>query len=71
MLKKFYPYEYVDSVFEIDYEGLYQNGFKGLIFDIDNTLVHHGDDSTEEIDKLFETIDKFFISASVTRPEDF
>ena len=58
MLKKFYPYEYVDSVFEIDYEGLYQNGFKGLIFDIDNTLVHHGDDSTEEIDKLFETIQK-------------
>ena len=56
MLKKFYPYEYVDSVFAIDYEALYNNGQRGLIFDSDNTLVHHGDDSTEEIDELFKTI---------------
>jgi len=53
MLKKFYPYEYVDSVFCLDYVKLYNNGFRGLIFDIDNTLVHHGDDSTKEIDELF------------------
>ena len=36
MLKKFYPYEYVESVFSIDYEELYRKGFRGLIFDIDN-----------------------------------
>lgn len=41
-----YPYEYVDSVFSIDYNALYEQGIRGLIFDIDNTLVHHGDDST-------------------------
>ncbi|MBQ6991730.1 MAG: YqeG family HAD IIIA-type phosphatase [Clostridia bacterium] len=56
MLKKFYPYEYVDSVFSIDYDKLYNKGYKGLIFDIDNTLVHHGDDSTEEIDNFFKMI---------------
>lgn len=56
MLKKFYPYEYVESVFDIDYEVLYKKGFKGLIFDIDNTLVHHGADSTKEIDDLFKKI---------------
>lgn len=56
MLKKFYPYEYVESVFDIDYNILYQKGFKGLIFDIDNTLVHHGDDSTKEVDELFKKI---------------
>lgn len=56
MLKKFYPYEYIESVFCIDYKKLYNKGFRGIIFDIDNTLVHHGDDSTKEIDELFKTI---------------
>lgn len=54
MFKVLYPYEYVESVFDIDYQKLYQSGFRGLIFDIDNTLVHHGKDSTPEIDELFE-----------------
>lgn len=56
MLKILYPYEYVESVFSIDYKKLYDNGFRGIIFDIDNTLVHHGDDSTKEIDELFKKI---------------
>lgn len=56
MFKLFYPYEYVENVFLIDYVKLYKNGYRGLIFDIDNTLVHHGDDSTPEIDALFERI---------------
>ena len=47
MFKKFYPYAYVESVFVIDYQKLYEKGYRGLIFDIDNTLVHHGDDSTK------------------------
>ncbi len=56
MLKLFYPYEYVESVFDIDYGKLYKRGYRGVIFDIDNTLVPHGDDSTEEIDALFRSI---------------
>jgi HAD superfamily phosphatase (TIGR01668 family) len=56
MIKLFYPYEYVESVFVIDYDKLYQMGYRGIIFDIDNTLVHHGDDSTREIDELFKVI---------------
>lgn len=53
MLEKYYPYEYVPSVFAIDYEKLYAQGIRGLIFDLDNTLVHHGDPSTPEVDGLF------------------
>lgn len=53
MLKMFYPYEYVESVFDIDYERLYSLGYKAIIFDIDNTLVHHGDNSNRAIDNLF------------------
>ena len=56
MFKIFYPYEYSESVFEIDYNKLYESGYRGLIFDIDNTLVHHGADSTEQVDNLFRTI---------------
>ena len=58
MFRIFYPYEYVDSVFSIDYNELYNKGYRGIIFDIDNTLVHHGDDSTKEIDELFKRIQK-------------
>lgn len=56
MLKALYPYDYVESVFAIDYAALYAQGYRGLLFDIDNTLVHHGDDSTKEVDDLFKTL---------------
>ena len=56
MFKVFYPYEYVDSAFSINYDELYNKGYRGIIFDIDNTLVHHGDDATKEIEELFKEI---------------
>ena len=55
-LKNFFPFEYADSVFSIDYKKLFDNGFKAVIFDIDMTLVPHGFDSTPEVDNLFEQI---------------
>lgn len=42
LLERFYPDEYLDSAYEIDYEALYHRGYRGVIFDIDNTLVPHG-----------------------------
>ena len=38
MLTKFYPDEYHESVFSVDYTGLFGAGITNLIFDIDNTL---------------------------------
>lgn len=58
MFKMLYPYEYVKSVFDIDYDKLYALGYRGVIFDIDNTLVHHGEDSTPEVDELFRQIQR-------------
>ena len=49
----FYPSYYVEDVFSIDYEKLMTMGYKALIFDIDNTLVPHGADSTNAVDELF------------------
>lgn len=56
MLQRFYPWACAESVFSIDYKGLYQRGFRGLLFDIDNTLVHHGDDATPEVEELFREL---------------
>jgi len=56
MFKVFYPHEYVESIFSVDYNKLYKMGYKGILFDLDNTLTHHGEDSTKEVDELFHAI---------------
>ena len=42
MFRCFFPDEYLDSAYGIDYEKLYREGYRGLLFDIDNTIVPHG-----------------------------
>jgi HAD superfamily phosphatase (TIGR01668 family) len=58
ILKMLYPYDYVEDIYSISYEKLYKKGYRALIFDIDNTLVHHGDSSNPKIDKFFKDIQK-------------
>ena len=53
MLEKFYPDEYVDSAYSIDFKTLFDMGYRGILFDIDNTLVEHGADATERAINLF------------------
>ncbi len=36
---RLHPDEYARSAYEIDYERLYRQGFRGIVYDIDNTLV--------------------------------
>ena len=56
MLERFYPDVYLDSAYEIDYAALYEQGFRGIIFDIDNTLVPHGAPADERSIALFEKL---------------
>lgn len=56
MLERFYPDEYMDSTYEIDFEGLRRDGYKALLFDIDNTLVPHGAPADERAIELFERL---------------
>lgn len=56
MLKKYYPDMYAENVYQIDYETLWLEGYRALIFDIDNTLVHHGDDSNDKVNNLFDKL---------------
>lgn len=56
ILDRFYPDSYLDSAYEIDYESLYRQGYRGLIFDIDNTLVPHGAPADEKSIALFQRL---------------
>ena len=56
MLRLFYPWEYAEDIYGIDYRKLFARGFRGLIFDIDNTLVPHGADSTPDVDAFFREL---------------
>lgn len=53
MFEKFYPHHEADSAYVIDYDTLYKDGFRGVIFDIDNTLVPHGAPADERAKALF------------------
>lgn len=53
-----YPDEYFPSAYQIDYEKLYREGYRGLIFDIDNTLVPHGAPADERAVRLFARLRK-------------
>ena len=56
MFRTFYPDDYVASTYVIKFEELYQKGYRGLIFDIDNTLVPHGFPADERAVSLFERL---------------
>ena len=57
MFNAFYPREYVDSAYDIPYEEFYGRGIRGVIFDIDNTLVPHGAPADTRAVALFERLD--------------
>lgn len=47
MLEHFYPDIYISSTYKIDFQKFYDSGYRGIIFDIDNTLVTHGSPADE------------------------
>jgi hypothetical protein len=58
MLDIFYPKERVGSVYDIPWEDWYRRGIRGVIFDIDNTLVPHDAPADERAMALFERFRK-------------
>ena len=57
----FFPDEYLDSAYVIDYDRLYREGYRGLIYDIDNTLAPHGAPADERAIALFCTFERTWI----------
>lgn len=56
MFSLFYPSEYYSSTYAIDFKSYYDLGYRGLIFDIDNTLVPHGAPSDERSRQLIKAL---------------
>ena len=54
LFSKFYPDAYFESAYVIEYKKLYDEGYRGIIFDIDNTLVPHGAPSDERSRELLK-----------------
>lgn len=63
MLRRFYPKRLAPSSYDIDYEQLYKEGYRGILFDIDNTLVEHGADASERAIQLFARLKKIGFQA--------
>lgn len=65
MFNKFKPDIEAASVYEIDFDKLFDEGIRGIIFDIDNTLVAHdapcNEKSDELVSKLLQKGYKIFI----------
>ena len=56
LLSTFYPSEIKDSTYVIPFEEWKEKGYKGVIFDVDNTLVPHGADADARSIALFKKL---------------
>ncbi|WP_408071631.1 YqeG family HAD IIIA-type phosphatase [Butyrivibrio sp. JL13D10] len=53
-----YPSETSESTYLIPFESYFDEGYRGIIFDIDNTLVPHGAPADDRAVELFERLHK-------------
>ena len=56
MFQSFYPKEYMKSTYDIDFAKYRREGYRAVIFDIDNTLVEHGAPADERSVELIERL---------------
>ena len=52
------PTDYVDSTYDIDFQKLYDQGYRLALFDVDNTLVPHGAPADQRSTELFRKMKK-------------
>ncbi len=55
-MSMFFPDSYVDSLFEVDFQTLFDEGYRGIVFDVDNTLVPHGAHGDERAIAFFKKL---------------
>lgn len=56
IIEMFYPSRYMESTFDIKFDKYYEAGFRGVIFDIDNTLVPHGAPADDRAIEFFDNL---------------
>ena len=67
MLERFYPDEYWDSAYSIDFEEMRDKGYRGVLFDIDNTLVPHDAPADERAIGLFARLRELGMAVCLKR----
>ncbi|MBS7303931.1 MAG: YqeG family HAD IIIA-type phosphatase [Lachnospiraceae bacterium] len=63
MFELFFPDEFYSSAYVIDFLQYYKDGYRGIIFDIDNTLVPHGAPADERSIALFKHLEEIGFEA--------
>ncbi len=58
MFKKFYPTIYAESAYIVDFQEIYDKGYRVLILDVDNTLVEHGAPANDQAIAFFDKVRK-------------
>ena len=53
-----YPDDYVSSIYDVDVKKLYEEGYRGIIFDVDNTLVPHNAPADERAKAFFAELNE-------------
>ena len=72
MFQNLYPSEDYDSAYQIDYEGFYDKGYRGILFDVDNTLVEHDQPVTLPAIELFENLKEMgFKTCIISNNKDY
>ena len=64
-----YPSEYYDSTYSINFKKYYNLGYRGIIFDIDNTLVPHNAMHDERSRRLFKNSTRRLVDITFTKLE--
>ena len=72
ILEQFYPREWLNSTYEIPWEQWQKKGIRGVIFDIDNTLVEHDQPVTLPAIELFENLKEMgFKTCIISNNKDY
>ena len=64
----FYPSYSIASVYDLDFQKLYEKGYRALFFDIDNTLVLHDAPAEEETKAFFERLREMYYREHAGKP---
>ena len=65
LVKMLIPDRMAESVYTMDFKKEYERGIRGIIFDIDNTLVPHGYPADERAKDLFEELKRCGIKGCI------
>lgn len=56
MFRALYPKKEYKSAYHVPYERYYEKGYRGILFDVDNTLVEHDQPATKRAKELFQRL---------------